>query len=345
MICDEDIKMKVLVTGAAGFIGNHLAKRLLDGGHQVVGIDNLNDYYDPALKQARLDRIRGMAGFYDERLDISDNPALELCFAKHKPDYVVNLAAQAGVRYSLVSPESYVQSNLVGFANILEACRHHAVKHLLFASTSSIYGANRKMPYAEADSTDHQLNLYSASKKANEAMAHAYSHLFGIPVTGLRFFTVYGDWGRPDMAFFKFADAIMQGKPIDIYNRGEMSRDFTYVGDIIEGITRLIEQTPGPSPAWDAQNPLPGQSGVAPYKIYNIGCGKPVKLMHYIEVLEKCLGREAIKNLMPMQPGDVVDTCADVSELAAATGYAPQTSVEEGMDKFARWYKSYYRTG
>ncbi len=337
--------MKVLVTGAAGFIGNHLAKRLLDDGHEVVGIDNLNDYYDPALKQARLERISGCVLFSDERLDISDRPALEACFDRHKPEYVVNLAAQAGVRYSLNSPESYVQSNLVGFANILEACRRHEVKHLLFASTSSIYGANRKMPYAEADTTDHQLNLYSASKKANEAMAHAYSHLFDIPATGLRFFTVYGDWGRPDMAFFKFADAIMKGEPIDIYNRGEMSRDFTYVGDIVEGITRLLDKPPRPAPEWDAQNPSPGQSGVAPYKIYNIGCGKPVKLMHYIEVLEKCLGRKAVKNLIPMQPGDVVDTCADVSELTAATGYAPETGVEEGMEKFARWYKTYYGLG
>jgi len=334
--------MKVLITGAAGFIGNHLAKRLLDDGCEVIGIDNLNDYYDPALKEARLDRIRARPEFSDARLDISDKDALEACFETHKPEYVVNLAAQAGVRFSLDSPDSYVQSNLVGFANILEACRGHGVKHLVFASTSSIYGANRKMPYAEKDTVDHQLNLYSASKKANEAMAHAYSHLFNIPSTGLRFFTVYGDWGRPDMAFFKFANAIMKGEPIDVYNRGEMTRDFTYVGDIVEGISRLIDKPPHADPAWDAQNPEPGRSGVAPYKVYNIGCGKPVKLMHYIEVLEKCLGREAKKNFMPMQPGDVRDTCADISELALATGYEPSTTVEEGMDRFARWYKSYY---
>ncbi len=335
--------MKVLVTGAAGFIGNHLAKRLLDDGYDVVGIDNLNDYYDPSLKQARLERILGRAGFRDVRLDISDKAALEACFATHEPDYVVNLAAQAGVRFSLDSPDSYVQSNLVGFANILEACRGHEVKHLVYASTSSIYGANRKMPYAETDTTDHQLNLYSASKKANEAMAHAYSHLFHIPCTGLRFFTVYGDWGRPDMAFFKFANAIMKGEPIDVYNCGEMTRDFTYVGDIVEGIMRVIPKLPQADPDWDAKAPALGRSGVAPYKIYNIGCGKPVTLMHYIEVLERCLGRTAQKNMLPMQAGDVVDTCSDVGELAAATGYAPETSVEEGMTRFAEWYKSYYK--
>ncbi len=334
--------MKVLVTGSAGFIGNHLAKRLLDDGHDVVGIDNLNAYYDPALKQARLDRIRGQASFHEECIDISDEAALSACFAAHEPEYVVNLAAQAGVRYSLESPASYVQSNLVGFANILENCRQHNVKHLVFASTSSIYGANRKLPYTEKDTTDHQVNLYSASKKANEAMAHAYAHLFDIPSTGLRFFTVYGDWGRPDMAFFKFADAIMKNRPIDVYNRGEMTRDFTYVGDIVEGIMHLIPMPPKPDSSWDARAPELGRSGVAPYKIYNIGCGKPVTLMRYIEVLEACLGRVAKKNLMPMQPGDVKDTCADVSELATATGYAPVTSVEEGMAKFAKWYASYY---
>ena len=338
--------MKVLVTGSAGFIGNHLARRLLDEGHEVIGVDNLNAYYDPALKQARLELIRGRAGFVEARLDISDQAALSACFATHKPEYVVNLAAQAGVRYSLEEPDSYVQSNLVGFANILENCRQHKVRHLVFASTSSIYGASRKLPYCEKDITDHQVNLYSASKKANEAMAHAYAHLFDIPSTGLRFFTVYGDWGRPDMAFFKFADAIMKNQPIDVYNQGEMSRDFTYVGDIVEGIMRLIPKIPQPDAGWDAKNPETGRSGVAPYKVYNIGCGKPVTLMRYIEVLEECLGQVAKKNFMPMQPGDVKDTCADVRELTAATGYAPTTSIEEGMAKFADWYMSYYgKTG
>ena len=334
--------MKVLVTGSAGFIGNALAKRLLEEGNEVVGIDNLNSYYDPSLKEARLDRIRLMPGFHEEKFDISDRTALDACFDKYQPEYVVNLAAQAGVRYSIDAPETYVQSNLVGFVNILEACRHHDVKHLVFASTSSIYGANRKFPYAETDNTDHQLNLYSASKKANEVMAHAYSHLFDIPSTGLRFFTVYGDWGRPDMAFFKFANAIAKGEPIDVYNRGEMTRDFTYIGDIVEGMIRVLAKTPQPDTAWDPAAPGLGRSGVAPYKVYNIGCGKPVKLMHYIEVLERCLGREAIKNMMPMQPGDVVDTCADITELSEAVGYTPSTTVEDGMARFAKWYKSYY---
>lgn len=335
--------MKVLVTGSAGFIGNHLAKRLVDEGHEVVGIDNINSYYDESLKQARLDRIRGYDSFYEEKLDISNNDAVDDCFARHKPDYVVHLAAQAGVRYSIESPQSYVQSNLVGFANILEACRNHPVKHLVFASSSSIYGASRKMPYGERDITDHQINLYSASKKSNEAMAHAYSHLYDIPVTGLRFFTVYGDWGRPDMAFFKFANAIVKGETIDVYNRGNMTRDFTYVGDIIEGIIQVLTKPAKIDAKWDAKQPKPGSSGVAAYKIYNIGCGKPVKLMHYIEVLEKCLGRKAEKNLMEMQAGDVLDTCADITELARDTGYSPSTTVEEGMQKFADWFLDYYQ--
>ena len=334
--------MKVLVTGAAGFIGFHLARQLLDGGHEVVGVDNLNAYYDPGLKQARLDQIRSRPLFHDRRLDISDMAALSDCFAAYRPDHVVNLAAQAGVRYSLDSPETYIQSNLTGFANILECCRQYPVRHLVFASTSSIYGASRKLPYCETDVTDHQINLYSASKKANESMAHAYSHLFGIPSTGLRFFTVYGDWGRPDMAFFTFADAIMAGKPIDVFNKGRMSRDFTYVGDIVEGIVRLLDQPPDTDPLWRAENPVPGSSGVAPYRIYNIGCGKPVKLLRYIEVLENCLGVKARKNLLPMQAGDVVDTCADVSALHKATGYMPAIGVEEGMARFVDWYLDYY---
>ena len=334
--------MKVLVTGAAGFIGYHLAKRLLDDGVEVVGIDNMCAYYDPKLKEARLDRIKRRSGYINHTLDISDGSALAGCFGAHKPSHVVHLAAQAGVRYSLESPDSYVQSNLIGFANMLEACRNHPVEHLVFASTSSIYGANREMPYAEHHATDHQLNLYAASKKANEAMAHSYSHLFGVPTTGLRFFTVYGEWGRPDMAFFKFADAIMKGEAIDVYNRGEMTRDFTYVDDIVEGIVRLLAKQPSPAPPNKEGNPTLGSSNLAPYAIYNIGCGRPVHLMRYIEVLEGCLERKAKKNLKPMQPGDVLDTCADVTKLAKAIGYAPKTSVEEGLARFSRWYKEYY---
>jgi len=334
--------MKVLVTGAAGFIGNHLAKRLLDDGIDVIGVDNLNAYYDPKLKAARIERIIDRPGYRDERFDIADESALAGCFDRHAPSHVVHLAAQAGVRYSLEAPQSYIQSNLVGFANLLECCRAHPVDHLIFASTSSIYGANRKMPYAEDHPTDHQLNLYSASKKANEAMAHSYSHLFAIPATGLRFFTVYGEWGRPDMAFFKFADAIMKSRPIEVYNRGEMTRDFTYVGDVVEGIVRLLDRPPEAREMPSSGAPELGYSPVAPYAVYNIGCGRPVNLMQSIEVLERCLGREAQKDMKPMQPGDVLDTCADVTKLAEAVGYAPETSIEEGLARFSRWYKDYY---
>lgn len=334
--------MRVLITGAAGFIGFHLARRLLEDGHNVAGYDNLNAYYDPQLKQDRLAVLKASPAFSMHIGDLADAAALEKAFAGFQPDHVVNLAAQAGVRHSLEAPQDYVQGNLVGFANLLECCRAHRPTHLVYASTSSIYGASRQLPYAEHNVCDHQLNLYAASKKANEAMAHAYSHLFAIPATGLRFFTVYGDWGRPDMAFFKFANAIMRGAPIDIYNHGDMSRDFTYVGDIVEGMVRVLGLPPQADAAWEAENPAPGASGVAPHRVFNIGNGQPVKLMRYIEVLEACLGRKAAYNFMPMQPGDVQDTCADVSKLQQATGYAPQTTVEDGLKAFADWYLDYY---
>lgn len=335
--------MRVFITGAAGFIGFHLARRLLSEGHQVAGYDNLNAYYDPALKRARLARLEEFDGFTMSVADLADAEALRGAFDIFKPDHVVNLAAQAGVRHSLDAPQDYVNSNLVGFANLLECCRAHRPAHLVYASTSSIYGASVQMPYAEGNVADHQLNLYAASKKANEAMAHAYSHLFDIPATGLRFFTVYGEWGRPDMAFFKFADLIMKSKPIDVYNLGRMSRDFTYVGDIVEGLMQVLVKPPVVDMEWEARQPEPGQSGVAPHRVFNIGNGKPVALMHYIEVLEECLGRKAEYNFMAMQPGDVKHTSADVSKLKAATGYTPQTSVEQGLKAFADWYLAYYK--
>lgn len=334
--------MRVFITGAAGFIGFHLARRLLTEGHEVAGYDNLNAYYDPQLKRDRLAILKEFPAFSITEADLADSKALSTACHVFAPDHVVNLAAQAGVRYSLDAPQDYVKGNLVGFANLLECCRQRVPKHLIYASTSSIYGASRQMPYAEGNVCDHQLNLYAASKKANEAMAHAYSHLFGIPATGLRFFTVYGEWGRPDMAFFKFANAIMSGKPIDVYNNGNMSRDFTYVGDIVEGLMQVVAVPPEADAEWDASKPSPGASGVAPHRVFNIGNGNPVSLMRYIEVLEECLGRKAKYNFMPMQSGDVQDTCADVSKLATVTGYTPKTSVEEGLKAFADWYLSYY---
>ena len=334
--------MIVLVTGAAGFIGSNLSHRLLERGDQVVGLDNLNDYYDVRLKEARLARLQARKGFRFVRLDIADRDAMAELFRAEKFDRVMHLAAQAGVRYSIENPMAYVDANLVGFANILEGCRHSKVGHLVFASTSSVYGAGTKMPFSEHDGTDHPLTLYAATKKANEVMAHSYAHLYGLPCTGLRFFTVYGPWGRPDMALFKFTKGILAGEPIPVFNRGEMVRDFTYVDDIAEGIVRTLDRPAAPNPAWDSNAPDPATSR-APYRIFNIGNNQPVKLMRYIEVLEQCLGRKANLDLMPMQPGDVPATFADVSDLESAVGFRPATSVDEGVARFVAWYKDYYK--
>jgi len=334
--------MRLLVTGAAGFIGSVLAHRLLDRGDQVIGLDNLNDYYDVRLKEARLARLEPRAGFRFVRLDIVDRKAMAELFRTERFDSVMHLAAQAGVRYSIENPMAYVDANLVGFANILEGCRHSGVGHLVFASTSSVYGASTKMPFSEHGGTDHPLTLYAATKKANEVMAHSYANLYGLPCTGLRFFTVYGPWGRPDMALFKFTKGIVAGEPIPVFNRGEMVRDFTYVDDIAEGIVRVIDRPAAPDPAWDGNSPDPATS-FAPYRIFNIGNNQPVKLMRYIEVLEQCLGRKAKLDLMPMQAGDVPATFADVSDLETAVGFRPATSVEEGVSRFVAWYKDYYK--
>jgi UDP-glucuronate 4-epimerase len=333
--------LKVLVTGTAGFIGNALALRLLERGDAVVGIDNLSDYYDVDLKKARLARVAGHPGFTDLRVDIADRAALAAAFAEHRPQRVVNLAAQAGVRYSLVNPHAYVDTNLVGFANLLEGCRHHEVEHLVYASSSSVYGANTRQPFSVHDNVDHPLSLYAASKKANELMAHTYAHLYGLPVTGLRFFTVYGPWGRPDMALFLFTRAILEGRPIDVFNYGHHRRDFTYIDDIVEGVIRTLDRVAAPNPLWNSDAPDPG-TGKAPYRLYNIGNQQPVELLRYIEVLEDCLGRKAQRNLLPLQPGDVPDTYADVEDLAHDVGYRPQTSVEEGVARFVEWYRAFY---
>ena len=334
--------MKILVTGTAGFIGSHLALRLLERGDEVVGIDNLNDYYDVTLKQARLARFIDHPRYTHITADLADRAAIDAAFATHKPQRVVNLAAQAGVRYAAQNPHVYVSSNVTGFLHVLEGCRHHGVEHLVFASTSSVYGADTAMPFSEHQGTDHPLTLYAASKKANEAMAHSYAHLYGIPCTGLRFFTVYGPWGRPDMALFLFTRAILAGEPIKVFNHGKHKRSFTYVDDIVEGVIRSLDRPPGTDPAWRGDAPDPASSGVAPYRIYNIGNEQPVELLRYIEVLEQCLGRKAQMDLLPLQPGDVPDTEADVSELIAATGYRPQVSVEQGVANFVAWYQSYY---
>ena len=334
--------MKILVTGTAGFIGSHLAQRLLERGDEVVGIDNLNDYYDVTLKQARLARFSDHPRYTHITADLADRAAIDAAFATHKPQRVVNLAAQAGVRYAAQNPHVYVSSNVTGFLHVLEGCRHHGVEHLVFASTSSVYGADTKMPFSEHQGTDHPLTLYAASKKANEAMAHSYAHLYGIPCTGLRFFTVYGPWGRPDMALFLFTRAILAGEPIKVFNHGKHKRSFTYVDDIVEGVVRSLDRPPGTDPAWRGDAPDPASSGVAPYRIYNIGNEQPVELLRYIEVLEQCLGRKAQMDLLPLQPGDVPDTEADVSELIAATGYRPQVSVKQGIANFVTWYQSYY---
>lgn len=334
--------MTLLITGTAGFIGNHLAYRLLRDGTDVVGVDSLTPYYDTDLKQARLDRLTGPGRFVEERIDICDAGALKAVFERHRPESVVHLAAQPGVRYSIDHPDVYFQTNLLGFGNMLECCRALEVKHLVYASTSSVYGANLRMPYSEHHSTEHPVSLYAATKKANEMMAHSYSHLYRIPTTGLRFFTVYGEWGRPDMAFFKFTDAILNDRPIEVFNHGRMTRDFTYVQDIVEGIMALVGSPPEVAPNWQALLPDTGTSGVAPYRIYNIGNSEPVELKRYIEVLEACIGRKAIVEYKDMQPGDVVDTWADCSALAEATGYSPDTPVETGLANFVNWYKRYY---
>jgi len=334
--------MRILVTGAAGFIGSALSARLLARGDEVLGYDNVNDYYDPALKEARLARLVPEARFGFVRASLEDRPALERAFADFRPERVVNLAAQAGVRYSLENPYAYVEANLVGFINVLEACRHGGVGHLVYASSSSVYGANRKLPFSVQDAVDHPVSLYAATKKANELMAHTYSHLYGLPTTGLRFFTVYGPWGRPDMALFLFTRRILAGEPIEVFNHGRHTRDFTYVDDIVEGVIRTLDRPPGPDPSFDPLQPSPGSSS-APYRVYNIGNNRPVELARYIEVLEEALGRKAEKVLLPLQPGDVPDTYADVAELERDTGYAPATPVEEGVRRFVEWYRSFYK--
>lgn len=333
--------MKFLVTGAAGFIGYHAAERLLAAGHQVVGIDNLNDYYDVGLKMARLDLLANKPAFQFIKLDLADREGMAKLFAEHKFQRVIHLGAQAGVRYSLENPLAYADANLIGHVNVLEGCRHNKVEHLLYASSSSVYGLNRKLPFATEDSVDHPISLYAATKKANELMSHSYSHLYGLPTTGLRFFTVYGPWGRPDMALFKFTKAILAGESIDVYNHGEMHRDFTYIDDISEAIIRLQAVIPQPNPAWTVEQGSPATSS-APYHVYNIGNSTPVKLMEYIKALEQALGIEARKNMLPMQPGDVLDTSADTAELYRVIGFKPETSVEEGVKRFVEWYKSFY---
>ena len=334
--------MKVLITGAAGFIGSDLALRLLERGDEVIGIDNLNDYYDPGLKEARLARTREHPAFTDVRIDIEDRAGMAELFGQHKPDGVVNLAAQAGVRYSLENPNAYIDTNVVGFMNILEGCRHNDVKHLVYASSSSVYGSNTKMPFSVHDNVDHPVSIYAATKKANELMAHTYSHLYRLPTTGLRFFTVYGPWGRPDMALFKFTQKILAGEPIDVFNYGKHRRDFTYIDDIVEGVIRTLDHIPEPNPDWSGDHP-DSASSTAPYALYNIGNNEPVELMHYIEVLEDCLGKKAEKNLLPLQPGDVPDTYADVEDLVKDVDYKPDMSVEQGVANFVAWYRDFYK--
>jgi UDP-glucuronate 4-epimerase len=332
--------MKYLVTGAAGFIGFHVSERLLQAGHQVVGLDNLNDYYDVNLKQARIDLLQ-KPGFSFHKIDLADREAMATLFADEKFDRVIHLAAQAGVRYSLENPHAYADSNLTGHLNVLEGCRHNKVQHLLYASSSSVYGLNRKMPFSTDDSVDHPVSLYAATKKANELMSHTYAHLYGLPTTGLRFFTVYGPWGRPDMALFKFTKAMLENKPIDVYNYGKMKRDFTYIDDIAEAIVRLQDVIPQADPDWTVETGSPATSS-APYRVYNIGNSSPVELMDYITALEEALGIEADKNMMPIQPGDVLETSADTQPLQAVTGFKPETSVKEGVKNFVDWYRGFY---
>ncbi|WP_449355153.1 NAD-dependent epimerase [Virgibacillus natechei] len=331
---------KILVTGSAGFIGSHLSRRLLIEGHQVIGIDNVNDYYDPQLKKDRLKQLNN-ENFTFIKTDLEDLDSINQTFEKYKPEVVINLAAQAGVRYSLENPHAYINSNIVGFTNILEACRHYKVEHLIYASSSSVYGANTTKPFSTNDNIDHPLSLYAATKKSNELMAHTYSHLYGIPTTGLRFFTVYGPWGRPDMALFLFTKAIVNDDPIDVYNHGKMMRDFTYVDDIVESIARLTKKPARPNPDWSAGNPDPGSS-YAPYKVYNIGNNSPVRLMDFIEAIENKLGKTAKKNYLPLQPGDVPETYANVEDLYRDIDFQPQTTIQDGVNKFIDWYLEYY---
>ncbi|HQS02769.1 MAG: capsular biosynthesis protein CpsI [Halothiobacillus sp. 24-54-40] len=334
--------MRILVTGVAGFIGSHTAQRLLARGDRVLGIDNLNDYYDVNLKKMRLARLSGQVGFEFIEMDISDRSAMAALFARQKIDRVVHLAAQAGVRYSIENPHAYVDSNLVGFVNVLEGCRHAEVAHLVYASSSSVYGANERLPFSVHDNIDHPLSLYAATKKANELMAHTYSSLYQLPTTGLRFFTVYGPWGRPDMALFKFTKNMLADEPIDVFNYGKHRRDFTYIDDIVEGVIRTLDHTAAPNPQWDGAKPDPGTSK-APWRVYNIGNSQPVELLTYIHCIEQALGKKAILNLLPLQPGDVPDTFADVADLVADVGYKPTTPVETGVARFIDWYRDYYR--
>jgi UDP-glucuronate 4-epimerase len=328
----------IVLTGVAGFIGYHLADRLLRDGCEVVGVDSLNEYYDPRLKRARLDRLQGRPGFRFERLDLADRAAIPALFAAARPTLVVHLAAQAGVRYSLTNPHAYVDANLVGFLNVLEGCRRQSVRHLVYASTSSVYGANTRMPFSVHDNVDHPVSLYAATKKANELMAHTYAHLYGLPCTGLRFFTVYGPWGRPDMAMFLFTEAMLAGRPIQVFNHGRMRRDFTYVDDIVEGVRRVADRVPAGDPAWSGERPDPGTSR-APYRTYNIGNNRPVELMDVVAILERQLGVEAVKEMLPLQPGDVPETFADVDDLIRDVGFRPATPIEVGIERFVRWYR------
>ncbi len=333
--------MKILVTGAAGFIGSHLATKLLERGDEVIGVDNLNDYYDVGLKEARLDRVKKFTAFTDVRTDIQDRDLMADVFAKYKPQRVVNLAAQAGVRYSLENPYAYIDSNIMGFTTILENCRNYEVEHLVYASSSSVYGGNTKLPFSEHDNIDHPVSLYAATKKANELMAHTYSHLFGLPTSGLRFFTVYGPWGRPDMALFLFTKAILEGQPINVFNNGNMMRDFTYIDDIVEGVVRVLDRPAEPSGLFDSDRPDPASSN-APYRVFNIGNNQPVMLMEYIDALENALGVKAVKNFMPLQPGDVQKTYADTTELERWVNFKPETNIVGGVARFVDWYLNFY---
>lgn len=335
--------MKVLVTGSAGFIGYHIAHRLLELGAEVIGLDNLNDYYDVRLKQARLDRLTPFDHFHFERIDLSNSSSVNNLFQTQKPDRVIHMAAQAGVRYSLECPHTYLKSNLEGFLNILEGCRHFPVNHLIFASSSSVYGSNAVTPFSEHHNVDHPLSLYAASKKANELMAHSYAHLYGLPCTGLRFFTVYGPWGRPDMSAYLFIKAILENRPIEVFNHGHHKRDFTYIDDVVEGILRIADLPPGPNPAWPAEASDPATSS-APYRIYNIGHNRPIELLKMIGLIEKEIGQEAIKIFLPIQPGDVPATCADIDDLFKAVGFRPSTPIEEGIRRLVQWYREYYVT-